>query len=52
MARVLALRGNFSAYDAVYVALAERISAEILTADSSLDRAVRAHTAIATLPSR
>jgi predicted nucleic acid-binding protein len=52
IARVLALRGNFSAYDAIYVALAERIGAEILTADQSLARAVRNHTEIATLPAR
>jgi predicted nucleic acid-binding protein len=52
MARVLALRVNFSAYDGIYVALAERLGAEILTADSSLARAVRTHTGIATLPAR
>jgi predicted nucleic acid-binding protein len=48
--RVLELRSNFSAYDACYVALAERLGAEILTADERLARAVRTHTAIGVLP--
>ena len=38
--RILALRQNFSAYDATYVALAERIGAALLTADRALLRAV------------
>ena len=50
MARVLELRANFSAYDATYVALAEQMSAEFLTADERLGRAVKAHTSIATFP--
>jgi predicted nucleic acid-binding protein len=44
--RVWALRENFSAYDAVYVALAEAVSegsATLLTADARLARAARAH---------
>jgi predicted nucleic acid-binding protein len=41
--RALALRDNFSAYDATYVALAERLRAELLTADDPLARAVAAH---------
>ena len=41
--RVLALRANFSAYDATYVALAEELEAELLTCDEPLARAVRAH---------
>lgn len=49
LARVLDLRSNFSAYDACYVALAERLSAELLTADERLARAVRAHTAVGVL---
>lgn len=40
LGRVLELRENFSAYDATYVALAERLKAEILTADARLGRAV------------
>jgi predicted nucleic acid-binding protein len=45
--RVWALRENFSAYDATYVALAESITesgAPLLTADARLARAARAHT--------
>jgi predicted nucleic acid-binding protein len=44
--RVLELRANFSAYDGTYVALAEQLSAQLLTADECLLRAVQAHTAI------
>jgi predicted nucleic acid-binding protein len=44
MVRALALRGNFTAYDAVYVALAERLGAELLSADAGLVRAARRHT--------
>ncbi len=50
LARVLALRENFSAYDATYVALAEGIGARFLTADESLARAVRAGLGLLTLP--
>ena len=39
--RILALRQNFSAYDATYVALAERLDAALLTADGALRNAVR-----------
>ncbi len=39
--RILQLHHNFSAYDATYVALAERMKAELLTADRGLARAVR-----------
>jgi len=48
--RILELRANFSAYDATYVALAEQVSGELLTADAKLIRAVRSHTEITTLP--
>jgi len=48
--RVLGLRSNFSAYDACYVALAELLSADLLTADDRLSRAVRRHTDVGTLP--
>lgn len=44
--RALALRANFSAYDAVYVALAEGLGGELLNADGRLARAVREHTSI------
>jgi predicted nucleic acid-binding protein len=47
--RILELRANFSASDATYVALAERLGAELLTADDRLGRAVRAQTEIAVL---
>jgi predicted nucleic acid-binding protein len=43
---MLQLRHNFSAYDATYVALAEQLDAELLTADQRLARAVRAHTSV------
>lgn len=36
-----ALRDNFSACDAVYVALAEGLAAPLVTADGRLARAVR-----------
>jgi predicted nucleic acid-binding protein len=49
LARVLELRSNFSAYDACYVALAEALAADLLTADERLLRAVRAHTAVGLL---
>lgn len=41
--RVLQLAPNFSAYDATYVALAERLGAALLTTDGPLSRAVRTH---------
>ena len=43
LGRVLQLRDNFSPYDASYVALAERLSARLLTADHSLARAASDH---------
>jgi predicted nucleic acid-binding protein len=39
--RIVALRQNFSAYDAAYVALAERIGAMLVTADDHLGRAAQ-----------
>jgi len=47
LTRVLALGENFSAYDAAYVALAERLEAVLLTADDRLAQAVAAHTSVA-----
>jgi predicted nucleic acid-binding protein len=41
--RLLALRDNFSAYDATYVALAEALEAKLLTCDDPLARSVKAH---------
>ena len=38
--RVWAMRGNLSAYDAVYVALAEGLRAPLLTLDAKLARTV------------
>jgi predicted nucleic acid-binding protein len=37
--RIWELRGNLSAYDATYVALAERLDCSLLTADGRLGRA-------------
>jgi len=42
--RVMALRDNFSVYDAVYVALAESIGAALITLDQKLATAVRSQT--------
>lgn len=42
--RAFALRNNFSAYDAMYVALAEGLAAALLTADRRLEAAVARHT--------
>jgi predicted nucleic acid-binding protein len=47
--RAFALRDNFSAYDAVYVALAEALCAPLVTADARLGRAVRAWTEVEVL---
>jgi predicted nucleic acid-binding protein len=44
--RAISLRNNFSVYDAVYVALAENLSATLLTADEKLAGAVRKHTSV------
>lgn len=48
--RVLELRLNFSANDATYVALAERIGATLLTVDQHLARAAQAHTTLQRTP--
>ena len=44
--RVFAMRDNFSAYDAVYVVLADVFKAPLHTADLRLARAVREHTGV------
>jgi predicted nucleic acid-binding protein len=44
--RMLELRGNFSAHDATYVALAEMLGASLLTSDLPFARAVGAHTTV------
>lgn len=43
LARVWALRNNFTAYDAVYVALAEALDAPLLTRDRRLATAAKQH---------
>jgi predicted nucleic acid-binding protein len=43
MQRVWALRHNLSAYDAVYLALAESLDASLLTDDQRLVTAARRH---------
>ena len=43
LARMLSLRTNFSAYDATYIALAERLGATLVTADDRLARAAENH---------
>ncbi len=47
--RMLQLRENFTAYDATYVALAESLGADLLTADARLARATTAHTRLAVI---
>jgi predicted nucleic acid-binding protein len=44
--RALELHANFTAYDALYVALAEQLAVPLLTADQRLARATRAHTQV------
>lgn len=44
--RLLELHANFSAYDAAYVALAEVLDAELVTADLALARSTVQHTGV------
>lgn len=44
--RAWALRNNFTAYDAMYVALAEALETPLVTADERLATAARTHTAV------
>lgn len=48
--RLIELRDNFSAYDATYVALAERLEAQLLSADEGMVAATKRHTAVRTIP--
>ena len=48
--RMFALRENFSAYDAAYVAAAETLGAALCTADERLARAVGSQTEVEALP--
>lgn len=48
--RVWALRDNLSAYDAAYVALAEMLGCELLTADTRLAGAPGVRCAVRTVP--
>jgi predicted nucleic acid-binding protein len=50
LVRALDLRENFTAYDAMYVALAERLNAALLTADERLGRSAHSHAALDILP--
>lgn len=50
LGRIVSLRANFSAYDATYVALAEKLGASLLTADQRLRRAVTSTTDLVPLP--
>lgn len=43
LTRVWTLRSNFTAYDAIYVALAEALNARFLTRDQRLAAAIRNH---------
>jgi len=46
LARVWTLRANLTAYDAVYVALAEALAATLLTCDARLTRASKIRTRV------
>lgn len=44
--RAWELRHNFTAYDAMYVALAEAVGTRLVTTDERLSTAVRSHTGV------
>jgi predicted nucleic acid-binding protein len=44
--RAFQLRDNFSAYDATYIALCERLGATLVTCDGQLTRGVQEHLAL------
>lgn len=44
--RTWVLRHNFTAYDAMYVALAEALGTRLVTADERLAAAIRTHTTV------
>lgn len=48
--RVWALRDNLSAYDATYVALAEALQVDLLTADGRLARAPHVRCTVTVVP--
>jgi len=50
VSRAFQYRGNFTAYDAIYVALAEALGATLATADAKLARAVKSHTGLDVIP--
>lgn len=50
LGRILELGRNFSAYDAAYVSLAERLGGTLLTADEALARAARKHADVPVVP--
>lgn len=47
--RILELRANFTAYDATYLALAEKLGAELLTKDDPFAKAVEKHSKLKVL---
>ncbi len=50
LGRCWELLENFSAADAAYVALAERLGSPVLTSDHRLSRAIRSHTTLEAIP--
>jgi predicted nucleic acid-binding protein len=46
LGRVFELQDHFTAYDAAYVALAEQLSATLITSDERLTQATRQHVSL------